>query len=74
MCPVPDHGDWKYPPSRGQVTVLFPQLAIDLVNAGTLIPLGIVAGLAGAALGYIAAITGRKGRAAAADRAGEVAR
>jgi PAS domain S-box-containing protein len=74
MCPVPDHGDWKYPSSRGQVIVLFPQLAIDLTDAGTLIPICIVAGLVGAALGYLAAMAGRKGRAAAAARAGEVER
>lgn len=54
--------------------MLFPQLAIDLSNAGTLIPILIVAVLVGAALGYLAALAGRKGRAAAADRAGEVAR
>jgi PAS domain S-box-containing protein len=74
MCPVPDRGDWKCPSSRGQVIVLFPQLAIDLTDAGTLIPICIVAGLVGAALGYLAAMAGRKGRAAAAARAGEVER
>jgi len=74
MCPVSGHDDRKRPPSRGQVTVLFPQLAIDLTNAETLIPVCLVAVLVGAALGYLAALTGRRGRAAAADRAGEVAR
>ena len=74
MCPVPGHGGWKCPSSRGQVIVLFPQLAIDLTDAGTLIPICIVAGLVGAALGYLAAMAGRKGRAAAAARAGEVER
>lgn len=74
MCPVPDRGGWKCPSSRGQVIVLFPQLAIDLTDAGTLIPICIVAGLVGAALGYLAAMAGRKGRAAAAARAGEVER
>lgn len=54
--------------------MLFPQLAIELTNAGTLIPVSIVAVLVGGALGYLAAVIGRKGRAAAADRAGEVAR
>ena len=54
--------------------MLFPQLAIDLTDAGTLIPICIVAGLVGAALGYLAAMAGRKGRAAAAARAGEVER
>jgi len=54
--------------------VLFPQLAIDLTNAGTLIPVLVVAVLVGAALGYLAALTGRRRRAAAADQAGEAAR
>ena len=54
--------------------MLFPQLAIDLTNAGTLIPVLVVAVLVGAALGYLAALTGRRRRAAAADQAGEAAR
>lgn len=54
--------------------MLFPQLAIDLTDAGTLIPVCIVAGLVGAALGYLVAMAGRKGRAAVAAQAGEVER
>jgi PAS domain S-box-containing protein len=74
MCPAPGHGDWKRSFSCGQVAVVFPLLAIDLTNAGMLIPALIIAVLVGAGLGYLAALTGSRGRAAAADRAGEAAR
>jgi PAS domain S-box-containing protein len=73
MRPAPGHGDRKRPFSREQVTVFFPQLAIDPTNAGTLIPVLVIAVLVGAGFGYLAALTGRKGRAAA-DPAGEAAR
>lgn len=50
-------------------------LAADLTGTGTFIWISIViAVLVGAALGYLAALTGRKGRAAAAAHAGEAER
>lgn len=55
--------------------VRFLPLATDLAGTGALFWFCIIiAVLVGAALGYLAALTGRKGRAAAADRADEAAR
>lgn len=49
--------------------MLIAQLAIDLTGSGALIGVGAVAGLAGAALGYAAAVMGRGARAAADSEA-----
>jgi PAS domain S-box-containing protein len=56
------------------VTVPFPQLVIDLINAGILIPACIIAVLVGAALGYGVARTSHRGQLAQADPDGEAER
>lgn len=57
----------------GQVIVLFPQLAIDLTSSGVLALIAALAGLVGAALGYVAASV-RRGQVVSTDDASEVAR